>query len=67
MSKNNKSTTAAVSSGFIGMLTVAFIILKLCNVINWSWLWVISPLWISSALFLITFIVAFIILYKVSK
>ena len=58
MSKNNKSTTAAVSSGFTGTLTIAFIILKLCNVINWSWLWVISPLWISAALFLITFIVA---------
>ena len=33
--------------GFSGLLTIAFIVLKLCNVIKWSWWWVISPLWIS--------------------
>ena len=45
MKKNNNSTAGGV--GFTGLLTIAFIILKLCNVINWSWLWVLSPLWIS--------------------
>lgn len=29
------------------ILTVLFIALKLCKVINWSWIWVLSPLWIS--------------------
>lgn len=29
------------------VLLVVFIILKLCHVINWSWFWVLSPLWIS--------------------
>lgn len=33
--------------GFMGLLTIAFIVLKLCHVIKWSWLWVLSPLWIS--------------------
>ena len=28
------------------LLTVAFVVLKLCNVISWSWWWVLSPLWI---------------------
>lgn len=33
--------------GFTGALTLAFIVLKLCGVINWSWVWVLSPMWIS--------------------
>ena len=32
--------------GFVGLLTIAFIVLKLCKVINWSWWWVLSPIWI---------------------
>ena len=31
--------------GFLGLLTIVFITLKLCNVINWSWWWVTMPLW----------------------
>ena len=29
-----------------GLIQLAFIILKLCKVINWSWWWVLSPMWI---------------------
>ena len=29
-----------------GLLTMALIILKLCGVISWSWIWILSPLWI---------------------
>lgn len=32
--------------GLDGVLLVVFIVLKLCGVIAWSWLWVLSPLWI---------------------
>ena len=32
--------------GFVGALQVAFIVLKLCKIINWSWLWILSPMWI---------------------
>lgn len=35
---------------FPKMLTVLFIGLKLTNHIDWSWLWVISPLWIAFGL-----------------
>ena len=31
---------------FFGALTIVFIVLKLCKVISWSWLWVLSPLWL---------------------
>jgi hypothetical protein len=39
--------------GFTGLLTIALIVLKLLGVINWSWLWVLSPMWISVALVLV--------------
>ena len=31
---------------FLSMLTILFIGLKLCNVIDWSWVVVLSPLWV---------------------
>lgn len=45
--------TKVVNSGGIGLsglLTVLFVGLKLTNVIQWSWLWVLSPLWIPVAI-----------------
>jgi len=36
--------------GFPGLLTVAFVVLKLTEVIQWSWWWVLSPLWIVTGL-----------------
>ena len=33
--------------GVTGLLQVAFIVLKLCGVIKWSWWWVLSPSWIT--------------------
>lgn len=38
---------------FGGLLQVAFIVLKLCGVIEWSWWWVLTPTWISGIVFLI--------------
>ena len=44
------------------LLTVVFVTLKLCNVINWSWWWIISPAWIYIAIcFLLTIIVVIFI------
>lgn len=50
--------------GFIGLLTIVFIVLKLCNVINWSWWWVLSPLWISLILSIIILIIIYLIWRK---
>lgn len=33
-------------TGFPTLLTLLFIGLKLTNYIDWSWLWVLSPLWL---------------------
>ena len=35
--------------GFSGLLTIVFIVLKLCGVISWKWIWVLAPMWISIA------------------
>ena len=51
---DNNSNSRGI--GFSGVLTIVFIVLKLCGVINWSWLWVLSPLWISLIIGIILFI-----------
>jgi len=45
--------------GFVGSLTILFIGLKLTGFIKWSWLWVLSPLWIS---FLLVLLIAMLII-----
>lgn len=39
--------------GFMGMLAVLFIGLKLSSIIDWSWWWVLTPLWGPMALLLL--------------
>lgn len=31
--------------GVFGLLGVAFVVLKLLGIINWSWWWVLAPFW----------------------
>lgn len=35
------------------ILGIVFIVLKLCGVIDWSWLWVLSPFWIPAAIVIV--------------
>ncbi len=44
----NQSSNGGI--GFCGLLTVLFVGLKLTNYIDWSWWWVLSPLWIPLAI-----------------
>lgn len=57
--KDNNTNKSSVGIGTI-ILTI-FITLKLCGVINWSWFWVLSPLWIGFILAIILIIIAVII------
>lgn len=50
--------------GFIGLLTLLFIALKLCSVIDWSWVWVLSPLWISAIIIVLAIVISVIISFK---
>ena len=36
--------------GITTLLTIVFVVLKLCKVITWSWWWVLSPLWIVASI-----------------
>ena len=45
---NSKTTTNGI--GFSCLLTIAFIVLKLTNYIDWNWWWVLCPLWIGVAI-----------------
>lgn len=40
-----KKETSGNGIGLPGLLQLAFIVLKLCGVINWSWFWVLAPFW----------------------
>lgn len=47
---SNSNSAANGGIGFFGLLTLAFIVLKLTGFIHWSWLWVLAPIWLSFAL-----------------
>lgn len=47
--------------GFTGLLTIVFIVLKLIGYISWSWVWVLCPLWIPIAIWLLFMLVAIIL------
>lgn len=51
MSSNNNSSGAGI--GFLSLLTIAFIVLKLTKCIAWSWWWVLAPMWIPIAFILL--------------
>jgi uncharacterized BrkB/YihY/UPF0761 family membrane protein len=48
MASSNNNSSSGI--GFCGLLAVLFIGLKLTNNIDWSWWWVLSPLWIPAAI-----------------
>jgi len=53
---NSNSTSTSSGIGISGLLGVAFVVLKLTHVINWSWWWVTAPFWGPLALALLVFV-----------
>lgn len=45
-----RHSTTVGGIGFTGLLTIVFITLKLLGFITWSWVWVLSPIWIDAIL-----------------
>ena len=45
------------NTNLVEVIAVIFIILKILNVITWSWWWVLSPVWISFIIFIIVFFI----------
>lgn len=71
MSSRGGSTVSASSSGSFGLpmvLFLIFLVLKLCGVIDWSWWWVTSPLWISALIGIVIAAVCVVVgLWQCSK
>ena len=55
---NNKTTQGGL--GIVSVLTIIFGVLKLLGVITWSWIWVLSPIWISAVIMVAVFSVILI-------
>ena len=53
-----------VGLGFVDALTLLFIALKLTGQIDWNWIWVLSPIWIS-ILFLVVLAIAILLIGRI--
>lgn len=63
MSESNSNSGGI---GFVGLLTIAFITLKLIGKIDWSWWLVLAPIWISAIVLVLVLLVA-LVLYFISE
>lgn len=57
--------TSGGGVGFVGLLTILFVALKLTGSITWSWWWVLSPVWISGLVIVV--IVAIVLIVYVAR
>lgn len=55
---NTQQSTGGIS--FAALLGTVFIVLKLCKVITWSWLWVTAPFWIPLAVAVVLYLIGLI-------
>ena len=62
-----QETTQSGGIGFLGLLTILFIGLKLTGHINWSWWWVLAPIWGVFVLVLVALLFLATIKYLESK
>ena len=63
--KNSASARGGV--GFCGLLTIVFVALKLLHVINWSWVWVLAPIWIPVVAVIAYLIFLAVIVSRINK
>lgn len=58
-----KRETVSGGIGFIDLLQIVFIVLKLVGVLTWKWVWVLSPIWIPLSLGIIILIIYAIVVF----
>jgi len=63
----SNSTSSSSGIGFVGLLTVLFIGLKLTNIITWSWIWILSPIWITVLFWFVIIIGVFLVALLITK
>ena len=54
---NRKHILIGSAISFVTILTLIFAALKLCNIITWAWVWVVSPIWIPCTLIALIIII----------
>lgn len=62
---SKQTVTGGVSAWTV--LLIVFIVLKLCNLIDWSWGWVLSPLWIPLSIVVLVVIIVLFIYFTKSR
>ena len=60
MANQTNSNQQAGGIGFLSLLTILFIGLKLTGYITWSWWWVLAPMWIPLALVVVILLFVFL-------
>lgn len=60
--KNSSARSGGIGS--LGVFQIVFIVLKLTHLIDWQWVWVLAPTWISLVLSLVVLILIFVIWRK---
>ena len=63
MSEGGQSGRTVGGVILVSIITVALIVLKCCEIINWKWIWVLSPLWISSSITVLYIIIGISSIY----
>ena len=53
----NHKVTLKIGCSWTTILQIVFIVLKLCKVINWKWIWVLAPTWMSICLAIVAFLI----------
>jgi phosphoglycerol transferase MdoB-like AlkP superfamily enzyme len=61
----SESSSSSGGVGVLGLLGVAFVVLKLTGVINWSWWWVTAPFWGGFLFFVLVLMVIAFVAYKI--
>ena len=63
MSEGGQSGRTVGGVILVSIITVALIVLKCCEIINWKWIWVLSPLWMSSSITVLYIIIGISSIY----
>jgi len=63
---NNNSNSTNIGVWFCMLLTILFIGLKLTGHIIWSWIWVLSPIWVPFAMVIGMFLLFFLVMQVVA-
>lgn len=64
---SEKTVVKKYGCGLSTLLTVVFVVLKLCGVISWSWFWVFFPLILDIGLSILVAIIAFVVLAIITR